>query len=268
MLFDSPVILTDAIKTMIAKHIMPTALDSAGIRALDAGLRRQAMFSAQTTLDYLLSGYKDKITSILNPQQVLRPGELRSVTEGYNPASARVAIKELLRENGYAPNEGEAGTIKDLSSDARIDLIIRTNTELAQGAGSFVQQNDPDVVEDWPALELVRYEDRKEPRDWDTRWRNACEVAGDAVALGVWGHTGRMIALKSSGVWQALGDGAGGYTDTLGNPYPPFAFSSGMWTDEVSYNEALEVGLIKKGYKPRGAEFDFGDLFDTEGDGE
>ena len=41
-----------------------------------------------------------------------------------------------------------------------------------------------------------------------------------------------FLALKSSPIWQALGDGVGGFRDTLGNPYPPFCYSSGMaWLD-------------------------------------
>ena len=52
-----------------------------------------------------------------------------------------------------------------------------------------------------------------------------------------------MAALKSSGIWQVLGD----FPDGLGNPYPPFAFNSGMWTEEVSRDEAIQLGLIGEG---------------------
>jgi hypothetical protein len=53
-----------------------------------------------------------------------------------------------------------------------------------------------------------------------------------------------MVALKSSSVWQQLGDGAGGYEDALGNPFAPFAFDSGMDTDEVSRDDVGKLGLI------------------------
>jgi hypothetical protein len=268
MLLDTPVTLTEAAKIMLSKKIMPTSLDSTGIRQLDAALRRQSMTSSQTLLDYLLEAYRTVITSQLGPGQELRRDELsdedRMVTVGYNPATARAAIRQLLQEQGYLPPEGTAGTIKDLSSDARINLVIQTNTQLAQGAGAFIQQNDEDVIDSWPALELVRYEDRERPRDWEQRWKIACEVANDPKAMGAFGRSGRMVALKDSEVWQALGDGEGGYTDTLGNPYPPFAFNSGMWTDDVSYNEAVELGLLNKGDKPKGADFNFASLFSTE----
>ena len=48
MTFDSPISFAEAVRHLASKGLMPTALDSAGIRALDAGLRRQALFSAQT----------------------------------------------------------------------------------------------------------------------------------------------------------------------------------------------------------------------------
>ena len=53
-----------------------------------------------------------------------------------------------------------------------------------------------------------------------------------------------MIALKGAEVWQNLGDGEGGYEDTLGLPYPPFAFNSGMWVEDISREEAIGLGLL------------------------
>lgn len=73
-----------------------------------------------------------------------------------------------------------------------------------------------------------------------------------------------MVALKNSGVWEALGDGAGGYEDTLGNSFPPFAFNSGMDCDEVSYQECVELGLLEEGEEVEGADIDPEDLFDLE----
>ena len=53
-----------------------------------------------------------------------------------------------------------------------------------------------------------------------------------------------MVALKTSPIWAALGNGAGGYRDTLGNPFPPFAYGSGLAWADVSRDEAIELGLI------------------------
>jgi hypothetical protein len=54
---------------------------------------------------------------------------------------------------------------------------------------------------------------------------------------------GRLIALKGSPIWQALANGAGGYQDTLGHPFPPFAFHSGMDWAAVKRARCIELGL-------------------------
>jgi hypothetical protein len=264
MIFDSPVSFAEAVKHLAGKGLMPTGLDSAGIRALDAGLRRQALFSARTLSTELLGRYKETIGSIINPQQVLREGATQTVTEGFDPATARLSIKRLLAEQGYRAEPGEEGTIKDLSSDARINLVVSTNVKLAHGAGRFVQQNaDADVVDLWPALEFVRFGARKEPRGWqgvNGLWIQACRRVMDERAIRAWGATGRMVALKSSGVWFDLGNSD--YVDGgMDNPYPPFALGSGMSTEEKSREETIELGLLEEGEAVLPARLDLGSLF-------
>jgi hypothetical protein len=254
----------EAIANLRQKGLLPLNLNSAQIRQLDATLRRQSIFSAKTTLTSYLDEIKQTVASIIEPKQVQRGDDASSptVTEGFNPASARQALREKLKTLGYAPGEDEAGTIKDLSSDARINLVVKTNTELAQGAGAFIKQNlDPDVVDEYPALEFIRFEERGVTRDWETRWREAAQEAGDPDAVAALESTGRMMALKASPIWDSLGNGAGGYDDTLGNPFPPFAFNSGMWTQEVSRKEAEAAGLLKPGQKVPAAALDLGELF-------
>ncbi len=95
-------------------------------------------------------------------------------------------------------------------------------------------------------------------------WVNACRRAGDGKAIEVYGVTQRMVALKSSGVWGELGNSEyvpGG----LDNPYPPFAFGSGMWTMEVSREEAEGMGLIEQGEAAVPAELDVGELLMANG---
>lgn len=282
-LLDEPTPFAEAVDHLLAKKLMPTELSSIELRQLNAGVLRQSLFSARTALQYHLQNIFDAVESVLNPKTEQRADRITpenpqgNVTTGMNPATARAFLREQLQEHGYIPTPGEEGTIKDLSSDARLNLVVKTNVQLAQGAGQFVQGNaSDDVVEAFPAWELVRFEDREVPRgeklehgdvvpdpgnDWPSRFRAACEAAGDDDAEQVLEGTGRMMALKSSGVWQALGDGAGGYEDTLSNPYPPFAFNSGMWTQEVSREDAIDAGLIDEGEKVAPARFDFASLF-------
>lgn len=88
------------------------------------------------------------------------------------------------------------------------------------------------------AYELIRVEKRKEPRmDWPERWHAA------AVAVGFKGvmKGPRMIALKNSPIWEALGNGAGGFEDATGRSSPPFAFGSGMGWRELQVNDSTVI---------------------------
>jgi hypothetical protein len=69
-----------------------------------------------------------------------------------------------------------------------------------------------------------------------------------------------MVALKDDPIWQALGDGDGGYDDTLGNPFAPFAFNSGYETLDVSRKESVSLGLIGENEHADPAPIDFGTL--------
>jgi hypothetical protein len=220
MLFGRPIPFQAAIESAAVRSVLPTTLTSAQYRALGGDLLRQTQISATV-----------QSVEFLDQVQGLAVDLAAGKT---NYATAR-AMLQRTRE-GLAEEQ--------ILDDARLDLILRTQRELAQGYGQFIEGQDPAVIEAFPCAELFRLEDRQDKRDWAQRWTIAARTSGDVDALRVLDQTGRMIARKDSGIWQALGDGAGGYTDTLGNPFPPFAFRSGMWTRDVARSEALDLGLI------------------------
>ncbi|MDD5679385.1 MAG: hypothetical protein PHW60_15565, partial [Kiritimatiellae bacterium] len=123
-----------------------------------------------------------------------------------------------------------AGTIKDLSSDARLNLIIRMQTEMALGLGKFIQSQDPAALDAAPAQELYRLEARNAQRNWPSIW----QTAGGQFYGG-----GRMIALKNDPVWTEISD--------FGQPYPPFKYGSGMWTRDILRPEAEALGVLDPG---------------------
>lgn len=239
MIFSDPTSLPDAVKILLAKNVMPTSLDTAGIRELDATLRNQSFTSAQTLNPYLLQLYKDRVAGILNPP--------KTGTTPLNQGYIREEIKDFLHSIGYQPNPDEAGTLKDLSSDARINLVVKTNVEMAQGQGWWVQGQQAAILDQWPAQELFRAEGRKVPREWVARFRRAGAATGDPIGTG-WTITpdGRLIALKNHLIWQLLGS-PGLFSDGLGQPWPPFAFNSGMWVRDISRALAESFGLLKAG---------------------
>jgi hypothetical protein len=253
----------DAMAELARKRLMPTSLSSAELRVLGRSVTSQSFFSARTLIEDLLASYKSKVAAMIEPKQIERDG--KPVTVGLDQATARLQIKQLLAAMGYQPEAGKAGTIEDLSSEGRINLVLETNRRLAQSGGRLVQANEPEVIEAWPAWEFMRVEDRNEPRNWPVRWRNAAETAGDERSLGVLGKTGRMVALKASKLWDALGDGAGGYEDTLGDGrLDPVAFRTGMGREDVSRDEAVELGLIGEGDEAPRMVLDLGNLFGVE----
>lgn len=195
--------------------------------------------------------------------------ELDGVQQGGSAATERGLLTEFLEEHGA----------ENIAEKMNMDFFLRIPREIANGAAVHLSQNfDQLRIDNFPALELSRVYGRDIPRGseldkagpdngWDVRWEAACEESGDEDALNVFNETGRMVALKSSGVWQSLGDGAGGYDDTLGNAFAPFAFNSGMDTDEVSYRDCVEIGLLDEGDAVTPAAIDYGDLLNVPEDG-
>lgn len=75
-------------------------------------------------------------------------------------------------------------------------------------------------------------------RNWIERWVAACtSVNWEGCS------TISTAALVGSPVWEALGNGAGGYEDWLGNPFPPFAFASCVDVVGISKDELHTYGL-------------------------
>ena len=205
------------------KELLPTTLGSEEIRGtIAADILRRSVFSARMASASYLASIRDVCSRVL-------AGEINQAT----------AVKELvvaLRDMGHSPADG--GGITNPASLRRLNLIVDTQTQMAASVARLDSQTEATVAL-WPAWELVRFEGRAKPRqDWPARW----QLAGAAVDF-VGAARNRMVALKSSPIWQALGDGAGGFRDTLGNPYPPFAYSSGLDWMDVSAEECERLGL-------------------------
>jgi hypothetical protein len=213
------------------KQLLPTALGSAEIRSSIASqILRQSVFSARMESARYLAQVQKVCAQVAGG--------------GMNLAAARLELTRALRNMGH--DTANAKGITDPASVRRLNLIIKTRSEMAANAARVNAQDESSVYA-VPAWELLRFGQRRIPRDWAARWK----AAGDAVGwAGASRDYGAMVALKSSPIWQALGDGAGGYKDTLGNPYPPFAFSSGMAWAGVERRECVKLGLISEDERP------------------
>jgi hypothetical protein len=224
-------VFTEAVADLAGRGLLPTTLSAAEIAALDAEIRTQAFFSARVTQLDILTALQSELSALVRGQSP-GPGDYT------NPATVRLRIKQLLQEMDYRPADpDDEGTIKDLRTDSRLNLIIETNEKMATGYGQWLQSTDPDVLDAFPAWEFIRVEDRIEKRDWKSRWRDAAARVGDEDADRVLRRTGRMIARKDSPLWTAL--------SAFGIPQAPFDYNSGMDVRDLGRKEAIEVGLIQ-----------------------
>lgn len=246
-----PTAFFSALRELARRRLVPTALSTEQLREIDASVRRQALFSARMTQLHALQALQDSLKAMLEARE--------------NLAAAKLRMQEQLRALGYDAAAGgfpedqgavppaRQGTLRDLASDKRMTLTITTNYRIVSNQVFAARGMEERRLHQWPAWELVRIGRVRTPRgfkrsrggalepvpgdDWQARWTAA---GGELYDKGT-----RMIAPKGADVWQKLGDGAGGYKDTLGNPFAPFAFGSKYGVREVARDTCLELGVIE-----------------------
>ncbi|HEY5079417.1 MAG TPA: hypothetical protein VII43_06200 [Opitutaceae bacterium] len=225
MMYTAPVPFSEALDLREVKSLLPSTGSTADFAKLDSAIKERSMYSATVTSAELLQKVDDMANGVVAGQ--------------IDQATARAQIKLLLADMGYQPDPNHAGGLQDLSSDIRINLQLETNVDTARGYGWWAQGQQEDVLNAYPADELVRFQVPKggeaAERDWAERWE---EVGGQFF-------DGRMVAQKNDSIWSALGDPST-FPDGLGNPYAPFAFNSGMGTRDVARDEAQQLGVVSK----------------------
>ena len=200
---------------ILQKALVGSSLDSSQWNQIQAGLRNRAFFSSRVAEVNILAAMRDKAAEYARGETDL--------------SKVRMEFREELRRMHYAPEAGKEGTIHDLFSQARIDVIIKTNVAQARGYMQYAESMSPGAFAALPAQEFTRISHRRKPRgDWPQRWK----AAGGRT------FGGRMIALKDDPVWTNL--------SVFGNPYPPFDWGSGMGVMDVDADTAVELGLIDK----------------------
>jgi hypothetical protein len=163
---------SDAARVAEIRDLLPTTLGSAEIRAeIAADVRARSVFVSRCANAVFLSKVKEVTTAVAN-------GEM-------DKASARVTLLETLRVIGYTPEGGFPdvavgqvppalkGTLQDLTSMRRLNLIVNTQLALMVGRGQQLRGMGAARMKQAPAWELVRISDRDVPRDWWARWKVA-----------------------------------------------------------------------------------------------
>lgn len=228
-----------AVKLAQERGLLPTALSSAELQEMTLRMKERVFFAARWT-------------NLQALDQVKRLVERHVQGEGRDNdlAKLRIEARKILANTGYTPEGGfpgdaelgippaTAGSLRDLSSQKRLDLIFETQAALARGLGMKVRNLQR--VQQFPAIELIRLKHARQP-DWERDWLARWQTAGDNVE---WQGALKqpMMALQTSPIWAALGSSAL-FPDALNVDYPPFAFNSGMGWRFVGFRESEALGL-------------------------
>ena len=209
------------------KKLLPTSLGSEEVRArFAADILRRSVFSARMAH----AAYLAKVREVC-----------AAVADGtMDQATARARLLSVLEQMGHS--QLDPGGLMNPASQRRLDLIIDTQRQMAASVAMLSEETEATVAMH-PAWRLARMGAPRMPRtDWPARWRAAGDACGWEGAC-----KDDFVALKGSPIWQELGNGAGGFRDTLMNPYPPFAFSSTMAWEPVGRDECAALGLDPDG---------------------
>lgn len=235
MEFTEPLDFQEALRIASDRNLLPTNLSSAQIAEWDAELKNLSVFSARTNQIAHLQKIKDLAEDLLK-------GE-------FNEATARALLQDSADALSYDPARGfpgldengltgsippaEPGSLRDLSSETRTQLIVRTQMRQMANRGYREQGTSPDALFQFPAWEFTRIYPRTNPRtDWLDRWAES----GGLI------YGGRMIAEKGSPVWAAMGSKTL-FSDAIGTDYPPFWYNSGGGWRQVSRANCTALGV-------------------------
>ena len=201
-----------AAEKILKKTLVGSSLNSREWNLVQAGLRDRAFFSSQVESAKILHAARKMVAD--------RAGGHLSASE------IRRDLRKVISSTGYRPPEGKEGTLQDLYSKRRLDTIIKTNVEQTRGYVRHLDGMKPGAFAAFPGQELIRVRERKEKRDWATRWKNA----------GGQFYNGRMIALRDDPIWERI--------SVFGNPFPPFDWGSGMGVRAVSRRDSIALGVV------------------------
>lgn len=204
-----------AFASFARRENLPAALTSEEWSTVPSEIRERAFFMSRVTDAEILQRFREGVEDMLTG----RKGQTTVEKELFMWLGAR----------GYRPPEGLEGSLQDLSSLDRINVVLRTNVAMAYGHASWVRKQT--AIRGNPCQRLYRGSPRLEPRDWDYRWSIAKEKTANVPGV----HETQHVALLNHPIWVEL--------SRFNNPYPPFDFNSGMAVESVGRDEALQLGF-------------------------
>lgn len=194
---------------------VPKGMTAAQWEVVKADIRERSFFMAGISNAEILDLFKRE--------------QERLIGNKISPQEYRRALREGLDKLGYRAPMGKDGTIKDLASFQRQNLVMETNRRLAAGYANYQTQLEQRDL--YPAKQMVRLTLRREPRDWNARWKEAAKQLPQDGTYNV----SKKAALVDSPIWSAI--------SRFGVPYPIYDYNSGMGDKMLSREEAAAIGI-------------------------
>lgn len=225
-----PMPFDEAIAFISEKEPNPQAFDSRQWAMMARDVREKAFFSAKVENARFLYRAQEFIQDYLKRsiEEVVTPdGVTTTALKAGGRATFIQSMRDFQIKEGMASEESirlaNQGDIENIRSQSRLELIFDTNVKQARGYGYWLQGMNPAVLYRFPAARFIRLSDKEEKRP-----RHQASI-GD-------------VRLKTDNAYWADYQNAediGGF----GTPWPPYGFNSGMDQQDVSREEAIELGL-------------------------
>jgi len=200
---------------LASKVSVPSELRTKELAILPAWIRERAFFMASVDRAEVLDAFRDKVASMAGGELSLQ--------------QARKLLREDLGQLDYKPLPGQEGTIKDLTSERRMNVALQTNLLQVNGYARWTRQQG--ALDSFPAQRFSRHRMSVKPREnWPERFATAVGGQTDGADIE------SMSALVNHPCWIRL--------SVFGSPYPPFDFNSGMGLDMMDRDEAEALGLL------------------------
>jgi hypothetical protein len=212
-----PLPFDEAVDKLGSKSLIGSALMSAEWRDVPVALRERAFFSSQVESARVLQRGRDGIADFLQSNRETLPDGQTALKTG-SRADFVKQMQDFLKTEGI---ERTDGGLKDLAGEKRLGLIFDTQTRQANDYGYWREGQDADVLDAFPAQRFIRVLDVKDPRDAHTAYED-------------------QVYLKSDPIWTRI-------NDDFGVPWGPWGWGCGHDVEDVSREEAEELGLLTPG---------------------
>lgn len=215
--------LDEAVKHFGEKSIVASTVRSKEWEKVRPEIRDRSFFSAGVEDARFLSTAQQKLMDALKLQrEAVKNGEALVDRSSFIGDMRKIALGSSDVPTRFA-DQG----ITNLASQARLGLIYDMQMRSAQGFADYKMSMDPDLLDAFPAQELLPSTAKNPRTTWEAKWtENGGRIFG-----------GRLVALKTDDIWSKI--------SRFGAPWPPYDFGSTRDLRDVSRQEAIDIGLIQ-----------------------